>query len=126
MGIPTAAGPSSVNYNAEMVLVDFSGGAILPPGRDKDLLEPRSILLSDAAGNLTIRDELDDQADYERFIPPPAAGTGTRPKPGATTAPRHGRKSQDAPGDRAPRRRPPTGVETDMMDRGGTTKKGKG
>ncbi len=71
-----------MDYETQTILLDFSGGTILP-GKDKELLEPRAILVADAAGNLTIRNELDDRADYDRFIPPsPASGGLVRPKPG--------------------------------------------
>lgn len=52
--------------------MDTSGGGTLPGGKadNKELLEPRSILLADPAGNLIVRNELDDLTDYSRFVQP--------------------------------------------------------
>jgi len=67
-GADLLGAPILVDYTTEAVLLDFSGGNVLP-GRDRDLLEPQSVLMADQAGNLIVREEMDDQPDYYRFVP---------------------------------------------------------
>jgi hypothetical protein len=101
-----------VNYETEAILLDFAGGAILP-GKDKALLEPRTMLVADASGNIFVRNELDDRADYERFVPPTTTvGGPIRSGTGPETTPRGNAKA-------------PVGPEGDMMDRGKAPKRGK-
>ena len=116
----------SVDYETEAILLDFSGGGQLP-GKEKDLLEPRSILVADKAGNITIRNELDDEPDYHWFIPSASTSTPTGVPRGAAAG-RDSELSSDAVPPKTGAKLPPggtkkkTGVESDMQDRGKTRK----
>ncbi|MGQ9575912.1 MAG: hypothetical protein ACUVUC_11385 [Thermoguttaceae bacterium] len=67
-----------VNYLTEAVLLDYVGGGGLP-GKDRDLLEPRMILLADRDGNLIVREELEDLSEYHRLKPPEVTRGGMFP-----------------------------------------------
>ncbi len=70
--------PILVDYKTDVVLLDFSGGNVLP-GKDRELFEPQSVLLADQAGNLIVREELDDQPEHDRVAPPKQAFYGPGP-----------------------------------------------
>ena len=59
-------GPPKVDFNTETVLLDMIGGERLPGG-DRDLTRPGLLLLLGSEGNLIVRDELDDKAEFEGF-----------------------------------------------------------
>jgi hypothetical protein len=58
-----------VDYLTNALLLDVAGGGRLP-GKDRNLVEPGSILLLDGDGKLVVRNELDDLPEY-RFNKPP-------------------------------------------------------
>jgi len=53
-----------VDYLTNSLLLDVAGGARLP-GKDRNLLEPGSVLLLDPEGALVVRSELDDLSEIE-------------------------------------------------------------
>lgn len=58
----------TVDYVTEMLVLDFEGGAPLP-GIDR-LKAPGRTLLMDPAGNLILKDELENQEEWIGFFPP--------------------------------------------------------
>jgi hypothetical protein len=58
-----------VDYITNALLLDVAGGGRLP-GRDRSLVEPGSILLLNADGNLVVQNELDDLPEYRYHKPP--------------------------------------------------------
>jgi len=57
--------PEKVDFVTGCVTVDLHGGDRLP-GRGQSLTEPGYVLVMDPVGRLTILDELEDKAEYER------------------------------------------------------------
>jgi hypothetical protein len=63
-----------VDYLTNSLLLDVVGGARLP-GKDRNLLEPGSVLLLDPEGALVVRSEIDDLSEIE-LRKQPEAGKG--------------------------------------------------
>ncbi len=59
----------NIDYLTNAIVLDLAGGTPLP-GKDRELLEPRNVLLVDAEGNLAVRNELDDLAEFRVLKPP--------------------------------------------------------
>jgi len=57
-----------IDYVTEMLVLDFQGGSPLP-GIDR-LKAPGRTLLMDPAGNLILKDELENQEEWIEFFPP--------------------------------------------------------
>ena len=70
-----------VHFKSNMVVLDIAGGKPLTRLRDS-LLSPVEVLLLDANGNMTVRNELDDHQLYESSKPPADADTHSASKTG--------------------------------------------
>jgi hypothetical protein len=64
MGGDSDAREKKVDYLTNSLLLDVAGGGRLP-GRDRNLLEPASVLLLDPEGALVVRNEIDDLSEVE-------------------------------------------------------------
>ena len=54
-------------FDTKSIVVDIAGGELLPSRtRDKTLTAPGEVLVLDADGNLTLRNELDDLDQYKQ------------------------------------------------------------
>jgi hypothetical protein len=67
---------SDVDFKTDMVVLDIYGGRALSKKKNP-INAPIEVLLLDAHGNLTVRNELDDHVEYEHRKPP--AETDARP-----------------------------------------------
>ncbi len=68
----------TLDFQSNIVVLDIYGGRTLGRRRLEPILSPGEILVMDADGNLTVRNDLDDEPQYEstmvRDEPPPKAG----------------------------------------------------
>jgi hypothetical protein len=73
---------AEVDFKTNLVVLDIFGGksVSLPKRKDSPIAAPGELLLLDADGNLVVRSELDDLADYERRKPPQASAASSREK----------------------------------------------
>jgi hypothetical protein len=89
----------TLEFQSNIVVLDIYGGRTLGRRRTEPIVSPGEVLVMDGDGNVTVRNELDDAAQYEstvvRDVQPPKEGLkkdedAKKPRPGA-----------------APRREPP-------------------
>ncbi|MGQ9607583.1 MAG: hypothetical protein ACUVTW_15430 [Thermogutta sp.] len=108
MGGPAAAKPEpELDFFSRMMILDISGGETLPT----KAAFPASVVLVDPEGNLFVRDEIADEAEYKRFTEPqtPYGGGYGYPMTGSGYESEYGAQygsymTGEAPGGRTPRR----------------------
>jgi hypothetical protein len=68
----------TLDFQSNIVVLDIYGGRSLGRRRTEPITSPGEILVMDADGNITVRNDIDDAAQYESTIvrdePPPKAG----------------------------------------------------
>ena len=75
-----------VDFTTGMVVLDISGGKAI--SKKKDLFRPAEILMMDANGNLSVRNEFDDHAAYLKHKPPDSEErTSDKPDKASDTKP---------------------------------------
>lgn len=64
-----SAGPMgpAADFLSNMVVLDFRGGDKIPNCKDKQATKPGEIILLDPDGTIVVRNELDDEAEFQRF-----------------------------------------------------------
>jgi len=70
----------SVDYLSGALVLDFSGGTLIAPGKDKNLTGPGEILVLDADGSLQVHRELDDKAEYDRRLNASVSSSPAQPR----------------------------------------------
>jgi len=105
MGGPVAAKPEpELDFFSRMMILDISGGETLPT---KETF-PASVVLVDPEGNLFVRDEIADEAEYKRFTEPQTPYGGMYGYP--TTGSDYGSEYETYMSGSAPRGRTPGGT----------------
>ncbi|MEX0676144.1 MAG: hypothetical protein WD063_03665 [Pirellulales bacterium] len=71
----------TLGFQSNILVLDIYGGRDLGKRKTPPIVTPGEILLLDADGNMTVRSELDDQAQYESSIVRDEPEPTTKPKP---------------------------------------------